>query len=106
MRAQVATFAGCPMPSQFVRRQAPKKISSLSIVPPFLFKCLEIFSLVHFSCTGIYVLYNNNVRFLYSALSRLESCLKALYNIYYTYIITPADLKHIPVQAAVKTLEH
>jgi hypothetical protein len=26
MRAQVATFAGCPMPSQFVRRQAPKKL--------------------------------------------------------------------------------
>jgi hypothetical protein len=25
MRAQVATFAGCPMPSQFGRRQAPKK---------------------------------------------------------------------------------
>jgi hypothetical protein len=27
MRAQVATFAGWPMPSQFVRRQAPKKIT-------------------------------------------------------------------------------
>jgi hypothetical protein len=26
MRAQVATFAGCPMPSQFERRQAPKKL--------------------------------------------------------------------------------
>ena len=27
MRAQVATFAGWPMPSQFMRRQAPKIIS-------------------------------------------------------------------------------
>jgi hypothetical protein len=25
MRAQVATFAGCPIPSQFGSRQAPKK---------------------------------------------------------------------------------
>jgi hypothetical protein len=36
MRAQVATFAGCPMPSQFGSRQAPKKIfkaTRASVVP-------------------------------------------------------------------------
>jgi hypothetical protein len=41
MRAQVATFAGWPMPSQFGRRQASKKSFSLSrkfgIVKEFLY---------------------------------------------------------------------
>jgi hypothetical protein len=42
MRAQVATFAGWPMLSQFVRRQAPQKIFQPVWVPDFEFSSCHL----------------------------------------------------------------
>jgi hypothetical protein len=48
MRAQVATFAGCPMPSQFERRQAPK-------IKRHIDKQKEMYKMQKFKeCVGLY----------------------------------------------------
>jgi hypothetical protein len=53
MRAQVATFAGCPIPSQFGSRQAPKKMTDQNTCNGFVCKCRVNLSRILFLRIGV-----------------------------------------------------